>query len=92
MAKYSNQTASALIRTGGGKVYGVIVNSHTSGTLKLWDSLSAAGTVICNTITFASGPGVYSFPSGNNGVDFYTGLYATLGGTLDYTIIFDPNS
>lgn len=87
--KYTNGTASALIRTGGGTVAGVIVNSHTSGTMKLWDNTSAAGTVIANTFTFPAGSGVYTFP---RPVEFYTGLYFTLGGTLDYTIIWKPTS
>lgn len=85
-AKYSNQTASALIKTGSGTVYGFIVNSHTSGTLKLWDNTSAASTVICNTITLAAGPQVWTFPAG---VSFYTGLYATIGGTADITLIYE---
>lgn len=89
MAKYTNGTASALIRTGAGRVYGVIVNSHTSGTMKLWDNTSATGTVICNTFTFTAGSGIYMFPEP---IDFYTGLYFTLGGTLDFTIIWEGNS
>ncbi len=86
--KSTNGTASALIRTGGGIVAGVIVNSHTSGTMKLWDNTSAAGTVIVNTINFAAGPGFYKFPEP---IEFYTGLYFTVGGTLDYTIVWRPS-
>jgi len=86
--KYTNGSASALIRTGGGIVAGVIVNSHTNGTMKLWDNTSAATTVIVNTFTFPSGSGVYMFPKP---IEFYTGLYFTLGGTLDYTIVWKPN-
>jgi hypothetical protein len=86
--KSTNSTASALIRTGGGRVAGVIVNSHTSGTMKLWDNTSAAGTVLVNTFTFPAGSGVYQFPEP---IEFYTGLYFTVGGTLDYTIVWKPN-
>ena len=82
----TNGTASALIKTGVGRVHGVIVNLHTNGTMKLWDNTSAAGTVICNTITFAAGPGFYKFPEA---IAFNTGLYFTVGGTLDYTIVFN---
>lgn len=85
-AKYNNKTASSLIKTGAGKVFGVIVNSHTSGTMKLWDSTSAAGTVILNTFTFPAGSGVYNFAEP---IEFYTGLYFTLGGTLDITFLTD---
>jgi hypothetical protein len=89
MAKYTNITADTLIRTGGGQVHGVIVNSHTSGTLKLWDNTSAATTVISNTYTFPAGSQVINFPQP---IDFYTGLYADIGGTVDLTIIWTPNS
>lgn len=84
--KYTNLTASALIKTGFGKVAGFIVNSHTSGTLKLWDNTSAATTVIMNTFTFPAGSGIYRLPEP---ASFNTGLYATIGGTADITIIWD---
>jgi hypothetical protein len=87
--KYTNGTASALIRTGAGQVAGVIVNSHTSGTMKLWDNTSAATTVIVDTYTFPAGSGMYMFPKP---IDFYTGLYFTVGGTLNYTIVWKGNS
>ncbi len=86
--KYTNLSASALIRTGGGKLYGVIVNSHTSGTLKLWDNTTATGTVIMNTYTFPSGSQVIMFPVP---IEFYTGLFATIGGTADITILSKNN-
>jgi hypothetical protein len=83
---YTNLSASALIKTGAGVVSGFIVNSHTSGTLKLWDNTSAATTVLTNTITFAAGSGiVVNFGSD---IQFSTGLYATIGGTADITIFW----
>lgn len=85
-AKYTNGTTSQAIKSGNGIVYGIIVNSHTSGTIKLWDNTSAASTVLCNTITLASGPQVLNFPA--SGVSFNTGLFITVGGTIDYTIIW----
>jgi len=83
--KYTNATASTLVKTGAGAFYGIVVNSHTSGTMKLWDNTSAAGTVILNTITFAAGPNFINFPQG---VSFNTGLYAEKGGTIDFTILW----
>lgn len=88
-SKYTNGTASAQIRAGGGKIYGVIVNSHTSGTMKLWDALTATGSIIVNTFTFPAGSGVYMFPVP---IEFYTGLFITVGGTLDYTILSKSNN
>lgn len=83
-ATYTNITASTLIKTGAGVLKGIVVNSHSSGTLKLWDNTSAATTVIFNTITFATGPNFISLPA----VEFSTGLYATVGGTADITILW----
>ena len=84
-AKYSNISASAAVKSGGGTVYGFIVNSHSSGTLKLWDNTAGSGTVIMNTYTFPTGSSVVTLPMG---VSFYTGLYATIGGTADITILY----
>ena len=81
--KYKNMSASGLVATGAGVAVGVIINSHSSGTLKLWDNTSAATTVLCNTITFgASERWIPLF-----GARFTTGLYATIGGTADITIV-----
>lgn len=85
-ALYRNISASTLIKTGVGKVYGIVVNSHTSGTLKLWDNTSATGTVVCNTYTFPAGSSVVSFAEP---INFVTGLYATIGGTADITVLFN---
>lgn len=80
-----NLTATGAVKTGYGTVKGVIINSHTGGTLKLWDSLSAAGTVVTNTMSFAVGERwVPLF-----GTAFETGLFATIGGTADITVVFD---
>lgn len=83
-ATYTNISASALIKTGAGVVKGFVVNSHSSGTLKLWDNTSAATTVLLNTITFAAGPNFVKLPA----IEFSTGLYATIGGTADITILW----
>jgi len=83
-ATYTNITASALIKTGAGRLKGFTVNSHSSGTLKLWDNTSAATTVLLNTITFNAGPTYFVLPD----VEFGTGLYATVGGTADVTIFW----
>lgn len=83
--KYLNGTASQAVKSAAGTFYGIIVNSHTSGTLKFWDNTAGSGTVLMNTFTFAAGSGMYTFPKG---VSFNTGLFATVGGTIDYTILY----
>lgn len=83
--KYKNISASALVKTGSGIVCGILVNSHTSGTIKLWDNTSAATTVLANTITLAVGERWIPLFDGN----FNTGLYCTIGGTADITIFYN---
>lgn len=83
--KYTNLTASALVKTGYGVIAGFIVNSHTAGTLKLWDNTSAATTVIIDTYTFPTGSSVVEFPEE---IAFNTGLYATIGGTANITLVW----
>jgi len=83
-ATYTNITSSSLIKTGAGVLKGIVVNSHTSGTLKLWDNTAGSGTVIFNTISFAAGPNFIKLPA----VEFSTGLYATVGGTADITLLW----
>jgi hypothetical protein len=88
-AKYTNGTTSQQILSTSGKVYGIIVNSHTSGTFKLWDALTATGNVVVNTYTLpAAGSQIIMFPAP---IELYTGLFITVGGTMDYTIIARAN-
>ena len=84
-SKFANLSASAQVKSGSGYVKGVIINSHTGGTLKLWNSLTAADAIICNTITFgATERWIPLF-----GAKFSIGLYATIGGTADITILYN---
>jgi len=85
-AQYKNTTASVQVKAGVGVVWGFIINSHTSGTLKLWDALTAVAPILMNTYTFPAGSSVVIFPQGSN---FYTGLFATIGGTADITILYN---
>ena len=84
-ASETNLSASALIKTGSGRIQGVVINSHTTGTLKLWDSLTATGTVIHETMSFAVGERFIPM----FGETFGTGLFATIGGTANITIIYN---
>lgn len=83
--KYLNGTTSQSIKATAGTFYGFVINSHTGGTIKFWDNTSAAGTVILETITLTAGTNFVPLPMG---VSFNTGLFATVGGTINYTILF----
>lgn len=85
MNKYKNLTASGLVKTGSGKIAGIVVNSHTSGTIKVWDNTSAATTVLFNTMTLGASERFIPLYDAN----FTTGCYVTIGGTADITVIFD---
>jgi hypothetical protein len=51
-ALYRNLTASESVKLGAGKVYGVVVNSHTNGTMKLLDGVdNTAGAKATSTLT-----------------------------------------
>ncbi len=82
--KYRNLSASALVKTGEGQVVGIVVNSHTSGTIKLWDNTSAATTVLNNTMTLAVGERWIPFFRET----FTTGLFVTIAGTADITVVY----
>lgn len=88
MNKYANISASALVKTGTGTLKAIIINSHSSGTVKLWDALTATTPVICNTMTLSAvattGERVIEF----NDIAFTTGLYVTIGGTADITVVY----
>jgi hypothetical protein len=90
MAKSVNVSATGVVRTGPGTIKGIIVNSHSSGTLKLWDNNTASLVVIMDTFTFPSGSGVYNF--GTGGLDFVNGIFATVGGTLNCQLLIEPSS
>lgn len=85
MYKHSNLTASGLVKTGSGYVMGIIIHSNSSGTIKLWDNTSAAGTVLDNTMTL----GVDERFIPLFGKSFSTGLYVTVGGTADISVVYE---
>lgn len=89
--KNANITATGQAVVGNGSISGVIVCSHTSGTLKLVDSPNgASGRVVLDTYTFATGSGVVIFPGP---LEYYEGLYATVGGTgVSLELIQSPNT
>lgn len=81
--QYVNKTASAnAIKTGQGILVGMYVNSTSSGTIKIYDSLTQANAVINNTITPAIG--YHNLGS----AAFTVGLSVTIGGTLDVTLYY----
>jgi len=84
--RFLNTTSSGLVKTGSGSVRGVIVNSHTSGTVKFSNGTTAVNDIM-GTFTFpAAGSQVINFGSG---VVFSTGLFVTVGGTANITVLYN---
>ena len=77
---YVNMTGTAAITTKAAILIGFYVNSTTSGTIVFRDG-GSGGTVMDGTITPAIG--WHFFPAAAP-----SGLHATIGGTLDVTVIY----
>lgn len=79
-------SASAQVKSGAGSVVGFIVSSQGAAdtTIKIWDSLSATGTVILDTMSV--GVATYiPMPA-----KFTTGCYVTLAGTTPVvTVVYN---
>jgi hypothetical protein len=76
-----NTTATVAVSVASGSLLGFYVNSTSSGTIALTHGSTSGGAAISGTITPAIG--FHRFPA-------YcpSGLYATVGGTLNVTFFF----
>lgn len=79
--QYLNGSTSQLVKTGEGNLLGIHVNSSSAGTIKLWDNTAGSGAVLINTVSVAPGWNPMPFR-------FKTGLFITVGGTIDYTVSY----
>lgn len=96
MAKYLNTTASVQVATGVGSLLGIIVNSHTSGTLRFNDGdsgttsagvkatgvLTSSG-VFLDTETVTIGTTVYKFVTALSGAKFEVLIGVSAAVSLD---------
>ena len=89
MSKNTNTTTTGQVYTGSGCIEGIIVSTHSSGTIKLVDAPNSnVGRVILDTYTFASGSTFLPM----YGAEFYEGIYATIGGTgVSLQIVYKPS-
>lgn len=60
MALYSNKSASGAIKSGAGRLHKVIVNSHSSGTLRFNDGASGTTSAGVKATGVLTGSGVFS--------------------------------
>ena len=87
--QYKIFTASGLVKTGACEFYGYYVNSHSSGTVKVIDGLTAgSGRVVLDTNTLAATdinkPTTLPAPA-----SCVTGIYLVLGGTASVTVFWN---
>lgn len=71
--------------TSKGVIKGIFVSTTTAGTIKVWDSQSAAGTVLVNTFT-PSAPGWIEFSE----MYYSTGLTIQIANTIQCTVVYMP--
>lgn len=84
-SKYNQTSADVLVKTGQGVLQAIIVSSHTTGSIKLYDNTSATGAVLVDTYTYASGSQVIPF----YGLHFAVGLFADITGTQSITLAYN---
>ena len=81
---YKNLTASALIKEGAGKLNGIFVAAASATpTIKLWDATSAVAPILINTFTPVAST-MYELGD----IQFTRGLFITISGTVDCTVMF----
>lgn len=76
--------ASGLAKTGAGLLGGIIVGTSTALTIKVWDSLTATGTVILETTVAITSSVPFYLPVP---AAFNTGCFVTIGGTGTVTVL-----
>jgi len=86
----SNQSGSALIKTGNGTLQAILINSNASGQIKIWDSLTASGTVMFNTTVLSNFGTTGERYIPYFGSKFLTGLYVqVVAGNVDFSVIYN---
>ena len=81
----ATSSTAYVIKTGNAALNGIIVNSHTSGTIEIRDGAAFVGaTLKFGTITLAAGERYIPF----FGARFSSGLVVSLGGTIDVTVLY----
>lgn len=82
---YAQKSADALIHTGPGVLGGIFVSAASgTPTITIYDNTSAAGAKIVDIFTPEAGK-LYAFCA-----RYIAGLYIDIGGTVAYTVLFDP--
>lgn len=81
----ATSSTAHVIKTGNATLNGIVVNSHSSGTIELrYGTAFVGGTLKFGTLTLAVGERYIPF----YGARFSSGLVVSLGGTIDVTVLY----
>ena len=80
-----NVSATGLVISGPCKFHGIIVNSQSSGTLKIEDSVGGGQNLVIGTYALTGSPTWIMLPEP---LDFKNGFYVTVGGTANVHFLF----
>jgi hypothetical protein len=89
MANYTQLSATAQVKVGAGKLYGIFVSASSSGTLTIYDSQtsSTSDPKISDTFSVSAGTTYLNIPAG---LFFNKGLYIVLAGTsAAFTVAYE---
>lgn len=90
-SQYKQFTADTQVAVGIGKLKGIFCSAASNTpTLALYDSATASASdpKIIDTFTPVAGT-MYPLPGDDAGIAFTKGLWADIGGTVSFTIIFE---
>jgi hypothetical protein len=89
--KALTSATTTLVKSGNGTLYGILVSSHTSGTIEVRDGLTlATGSLKFGTITLTADASVTTHDRMIyfGGARFSTGIFVYCGGTTDAVALF----
>lgn len=75
-------TASALVKSGAGRLEKIIVNNTAAGAVPIYDNTAGSGTLI-GTLKASVAENTFYY-----GVNFVNGLYVRPAAVGDYTIVY----
>lgn len=83
--RISTGSTAYVVKSGNATLNGIVVNSHTSGTVEVRDGTAFVGaTLKFGTITLGAAERFIPF----YGARFANGLVVSVGGTVDITVLY----
>lgn len=83
--KQVTQAAAATVKSTTGDLYGVVVNSSSSGTITVYDNTAASGTVVFTAASLSAGQVIHF---GGCGIRCGNGIHVVVGGTATLNVLY----